>query len=127
MKYNLFLDDERTPSMAGKYMEMNIYYDLDWVIVRNYNQFVEFIEKNGLPEHVSFDHDLANIHYNPKTWVQGFKYQEKTGKDCAVWMVNYCIDNGLEFPIWYVHSMNPVGRESIKSYITSYLAQKNNV
>jgi hypothetical protein len=126
-KYNLFLDDERMPSAAGKYMKNNIYYNLDWVIVRDYEQFVNYITIHGLPDIVSFDHDLAAIHYDPSTWVQGFVYKEKTGMDCVKWLVDYCINTGNEFPIWYLHTMNPVGRENMRSYITSFLKSKANV
>lgn len=119
--YNLFLDDERSPSQAGVYMKNNLYFDLTWIIVRDYNAFVKVILEKGMPVLVSFDHDLADIHYNPKTWTANFKYKEKTGKDCAIWLVNHCMDTGKEFPKWYVHSMNPVGGPSIASYITSYL------
>lgn len=126
-KYNLFLDDERIPSGAGKHMKNNIYYNLDWVIVRNFEEFVNYITLHGLPDIVSFDHDLAQIHYDPSTWVQGFVYEEKTGMDCVKWMVDYCINTGSEFPIWYLHTMNPVGRENMRAYITSFLKSKANV
>lgn len=124
--YNLFLDDERMPDAAGKLMENNIYYNVDWCIVRSYNEFVEHITKYGMPEIVSFDHDLADIHYNPLTWTADFKYKEKTGFDCVKWLVDHCMDSGQEFPIWYLHTQNPVGRENMFSYITSFLRFKQN-
>lgn len=125
--YNLFLDDERSPAMAGIHMKLNIYYDLTWIVVRNYDDFVKVILEKGMPKIVSFDHDLADIHYDSTTWTQSFKYKEKTGKDCAVWLVNHCMDTGKKFPKWYVHSMNPVGGPNIASYITSYLKSISHV
>jgi len=32
-------------------------------------------------------------------------------------LVKYCIDKKLKFPEYYIHTMNPIGRENIKSYI----------
>jgi len=52
----LYLDDVRCPKTEG------------WDIVRTYDDFVSWITKNGLPDEVSFDHDLAEIHYDPKTY-----------------------------------------------------------
>jgi hypothetical protein len=42
---------------------------------------------------------------------------EKTGYDCAKWLVEYCVEHGLKFPEYVVHSMNPVGKENILSYV----------
>jgi hypothetical protein len=91
-----------------------VYLDNDWVIVRNYHDFCETIKENGLPSVVSFDHDLAEIHYDPKTWTEGFEYTEETGDDCARWLIEYCKDNDEDLPVCFVHSMNPVGTENIK-------------
>lgn len=122
--YNLFLDDIRQPWEAGNYMypvEVRSLYRLkEWIIVRNYKEFVHCINENGLPNLVSFDHDLADIHYDPATWTESFKYQEETGYDCAKWLVDYCIENTLKLPNFLVHSMNPVGRDNIKRYLENY-------
>lgn len=126
-KYNLFLDDVRELHNCG-YMKTNIYFDRDWIIVRSYDEFVKYITEHGLPELVSFDHDLADEHYTNdmykgvETYEKNYdKFKEKTGKDCAVWMCDYCQDNGKPFPNWIVHSMNPAGKILIESYISNYL------
>lgn len=117
----LFLDDLRTLDM--------IYPDQDpkeWVIVRNYHEFINYIQKFGLPEFISFDHDLGFEHTRwyfengghdnpPDPSVADFT--EKTGYDCAKWLVNYCVDNNKMVPIWYVHSHNPVGATNIREYL----------
>lgn len=59
MNYNLFLDDFRMPSDAFNYKPNPMYNNESWVIVRNYDQFIECITKNGIPEIISFDHDLG--------------------------------------------------------------------
>lgn len=129
---NLFLDDIRIPIDAFLYTKKLIYVDEQWSIVRSYNEFVEFIEKNGIPEMISLDHDISTEHYAPQEhwenydkWAAEQNFTEKTGMDCVKWIVNYCMDNGIKFPIWHIHSMNPVGSDNMKSYITSFLKHSN--
>lgn len=104
----LYLDDIRIPKTEG------------WDIVRNYDEFTAWIKLNGLPDVISFDHDLADIHYDPSTWTQSFTYLEKTGLDCAKWLVWYCIDNKLKLPTYFCHSANPVGKENILKLLRNY-------
>lgn len=127
MGYNLFLDDVRIPENCG-YMKTNIYFDREWVIVRSFADFVKHVTENGLPDLVSFDHDLAEAHYHESMYEGNTVYMkyletvsEKTGKHCAVWLTEYCQDNGKKFPNWVVHSMNPAGKVSIESFISGYL------
>ena len=131
MYYKLFLDDIRVPK------------DVTWVdiglgpfvIVRNYNEFVNYITKNGLPSFISYDHDLAEIHYRQSMYNPDKHYnqyydngtfdKEKTGLHCARWLVEYCIDHKLKLPDYTVHSFNPIGKENIISYLES--AKKQNI
>jgi hypothetical protein len=115
----LFLDDIRQPQECIHYMQkrigaLNPIYLEDWTVVRNYKDFVDAVT-NHIDEitHVSFDHDLADIHYDPTTWREGFVYQEETGHDCAVWLKDFYKEKGKELPILFVHSMNPVGTQNI--------------
>lgn len=127
-KYNLFLDDVRNPKGTFEYTKNDHYINDEWSIVRSYNEFVQFITENGLPDMISFDHDLADPHYHESMYEGNDVYMkyletvsEKTGLDCTKWLVNYCMDNNLPFPEkWFVHSMNPVGAKYITSYILSY-------
>ena len=125
MRYNLFLDDIRSPSKAGLYMPKNTkhyYYDLLWDIVRNYDEFCAHITKWGLPEIISFDHDLAEIHYKAAIGQESFSYSEKTGYDCMQWMINYIILHKEQPPKKVlVHSMNAVGAENIQKYFNNFL------
>jgi hypothetical protein len=118
----LFLDDIRNPKdCANGLVPVNFnkfYWENDWIIVRSYNEFVDWIVKNGLPDFISFDHDLADEHYTMDfdkilNAVQG----EKTGYECAKWLGNYCIDNGKKLPDFVVHSQNPVGKLNIQGYL----------
>jgi hypothetical protein len=107
MKRKLFLDDERLP------------YDSSWDVVRSFNSFVEYIERNGVPDIISFDHDLASEHYpgagielNPLPYD---KYQHKTGYHAALWLLETGKIDQLK-EAW-VHSMNPVGRVNIMNVL----------
>jgi hypothetical protein len=110
MSYNLFLDDVRDPNKT--FMDV-----LTWVVVKNYNEFVYTITQRGLPGFISFDHDLANEHYESN---DSTKFTSKTGYDCAKWLVEYCVKTKQKLPHWQVHSMNPVGRSNIKQLLMRF-------
>jgi hypothetical protein len=128
----LFLDDIRIPFDCVKYMKPDdlkyMYEDEEWDIVRTYNDFVGYIEHFGVPDLISFDHDLAEEHYHPSMFsddksmynnVQS-QFKEKTGYDCAKWLCDYCSQNGLPLPTYLVHSMNPVGRDNILGVLQNF-------
>lgn len=125
-KFSLFLDDKRAPGEVFLYTNISIYLDIEWTIVRTYNEFIKTIETNGIPEIISFDHDLGSEHYNHQyveenTPVPYDQYIEKTGYHCARWLINYCIDHAKEIPkIVLIHSMNPVGSQNIVSLFETY-------
>lgn len=108
----LFLDDIRFPFEVYEYTLQPLFLEEKWEIIRNYNGFVEWITKNGLPDFISFDHDLADISFDT----------EKTGYECAKWLVDYCLDNNLACPKFYCHSMNPVGRDKINGLLMQFSA-----
>ena len=107
----LFLDDIRNPSDAFAHTAQSIFLSEDWQIVRSFEEFVHWIKTNGLPEYISFDHDLGDVYGADK---------EKTGYDCAIWLVDYCLDAKLKCPAFYCHSMNPVGREKIVGLLEQF-------
>jgi len=130
--YNLFLDDMRLPYRDCNYTNNPIYKDLHWLVVINYEQFVGTIEKyynlkGILPNIISFDHDLADVHYGVQDHLDDDYYDlcevqdEKTGYHCAKWLVNFCMDNDLKLPEYYAHSMNTVGRRNILGYLNNYV------
>lgn len=107
MSYKLFLDDIRPPP------------NLDWVVVRNYDEFVAHITANGAPEEISFDHDLdIQEHFDGKN----YGIRERTGYDCAYWLVQ----NKIPVKKFRVHSMNPAGAERIRNLMNDYLEGKFN-
>jgi hypothetical protein len=122
--YNLFLDDFRDPEDAFQHMMHPIYLLEDWLVVRNYDEFVKIIQEKGIPEIISFDHDLADAHYDQQEHLDNDAYdimQEKTGYHCAKWLIYYCMDNNKKLPATIlIHSMNVAGSYNIKSLFESY-------
>jgi len=121
MEYNLFLDDFRMPEDTFNYMPLPIYNIVDWHIVRSYQAFIDYIQYAGVPKIISFDHDLADSHYDQQSDIDYTGDGEKTGFHCAKWLINYCMDNKKELPVKIlVHSMNPAGSRNIKSLFDTY-------
>ena len=126
-RYNLFLDDMRNPVDCYGYTNRFVYLMDDWLVVRNYDEFVKVITEKGIPTIVSFDHDLADVHYGVQDHVDEDYYDicaaqdEKTGYHCAKWLINHCMDNELELPVGIlIHSMNGVGARNIQSLFKTY-------
>ena len=125
---NLFLDDFRNPIDVFSYTHKQIYMSFNWDIVRSYPEFVNYIHsyydnKGGLPELISFDHDLADEHYSGMNHGGYINYdgsKEKTGYSCALWLVNFCMDNNLKLPYFLCHSMNPEGKKNIMTLLTNF-------
>jgi hypothetical protein len=105
----------------------HVYEDENWDVVRTYDDFVGYIEHFGLPDVISFDHDLADEHYDSEMYSLSNSYnekyltfKEKTGYECAKWLCEYCSKNNLPLPLYIIHSMNPIGKENILSVLESY-------
>lgn len=109
----VYLDDMRQPLLLG----------VRWV--KNYAEFVADLEKNGIPDLISFDHDLAKEHYpifeedTPGREIPYGTYAEKTGLHCA----RYIVENKLPLQHWAVHSFNPQGRANIEAELRAYHPQ----
>ena len=111
--YYLFLDDVREPAQVT-WVKLPPF--VSWTIVRNYNQFVEAVTRDGLPEFVTFDHNLTDESYSGYYRPVG----ERTGYHCAKFMVKYCKENRLAFPRYTVHSMNLTGKADIVQMIEQF-------
>lgn len=116
MKYKIYLDDVRTP------------IDPTWVVVRNYDEFIETINKIGLGnvDVISLDHDLGdtameewhkNVYHNFQLNYDNIT--EKTGYDCAKWLVEQWMDGKPVVDV-YTHSANAIGSANIMGYINNY-------
>jgi len=100
MTYKLFLDDERLPPAS--------WTGTDYVICSNFWAFRDTIKTRGLPEFISFDHDLGS---------------DRTGYDCAKFLCGWMMNNDIHEPIkWATHSMNSVGTRNINEYLSNFNA-----
>lgn len=107
IKYKkLFLDDIRTVDMV---YDKSLVTEFD--IVRNYNDFIAYILRNGLPEFISFDNDLG---LDEKGEIA------PDGYAAAKWLV---YESGLDLSNlkFNVHSANPVAAEQIKGLLSNYI------
>lgn len=131
MSYNLFLDDLRQPSEAYLMDEKKYLFEkthsLDWEIVRTYEQFVSMIEMRGIPQRVSFDHDLHFEHvryYAEHSITTGFieygNFRQKTGKHCADFLVAKARELKVPLPQCFIHSANHVGCREIRKVLQTY-------
>ncbi len=110
----LFLDDVRSVEEVV-WVKLPV---LEWIIVRNYNQFVNEVQTHGIPCFIAFDHDLGISDYiDPQEIEDDMIFMERNGYDCAKWLVNYCLEHKRKLPPYIVHSCNPVGKTNIISYI----------
>lgn len=118
--YALFLDDRRQVYDV-KWVQLS--GDLNWLVAKSYGEFVSYIMDLGLPEFVSFDHDLAEIHYKvsiQENYEPGPVYDygpEKTGMDAVKWLVDYCMVHKKKLPKYAVHSLNGVASQRMEDYI----------
>jgi len=120
-KVSIYLDDIRTPN------------DERWIICRNYDEFVDKVNEIGLDniEIISLDHDLGETaireYFKNVTNNYILNYDnihEKTGYDCAKWIVEKSIETGINLPTILTHSANPIGSANIMGYINNYLKNK---
>lgn len=112
---NLWLDDYRD-------------YPEGFHCVRSYEDFVEYINKYGVPPLISFDHDLGacseckskGLHIGdmltPETTFMNYCEHAKTGYDCALWL----IENDLKINDYFCHSANPIGRKRINDLLSDW-------
>lgn len=125
MKRLLWLDDYRDPfDPSGNWLIFSPITDMEYEVfwVKNYQEFVGWITENDLPDGICFDHDL-----DPNQGLEGLEViDEKTGMDCVKWLVDYCINNNKNLPLYNIQSANPVGKENMDLYLKNYLKSINN-
>lgn len=102
----LFLDDLRVPEQIFPVQEAG-----DFIVVRSCQDFVDHIQRHGLPAFISFDNDLG---------------ADETGQilpdgyAAAKWLV---YESGLDLRHlkFHVHSANPVASVSIRALLDNYI------
>jgi hypothetical protein len=128
MKTLLWLDDKRNPFENDWLKFSPIQEPFTTVWVKSYKEFVNHIVINGLPDAICFDHDLGLPNHierinngMSKRSSRKLKQQEKTGYDCAKWLVELCMDNHLKLPLYNIQSSNPVGKDNIDSLLKNFI------
>jgi hypothetical protein len=87
----LYIDDIRTPQLQC------------WDIVRSSKEAIDWVDRNGIPDLISFDHDLG-------------------GDDTSMVFLKQLVEKypkGYTFK-YYIHSANPIGKLNIQSFIDSW-------
>jgi len=116
-KIYLYLDDVRIPTEG------------EWEVVRNYDEFAAHIKMNGLESYevISLDHDLGEsamqeyyTNTKPNFSLDYNNIKEKTGMDCARFLVAESMTKSIPLPQIYVHSANPIGSANIIGYVNNY-------
>lgn len=136
MKNLLWLDDLRNPFIdeEGRVPLGNDKWNINWV--RSFEEFYTWIEIYGVPDAVSFDHDLAPEHYTSEYFWDNYEeskkfqewksksYEYPTGEACAEWLKMYCGINFKGLPEIFVHSANPVGADKIRKMFEDEVPEK---
>ncbi len=113
----LYLDDVRIPTEG------------EWEVVRNYDEFVAHIRLHGLENYevISLDHDLGEsamqeyyTNTKPHFELDYNRIEEKTGMDCARFLVAESMGKNIPLPQIFVHSANPIGSANMMGYINNY-------
>lgn len=97
MRYILFIDDIRFPA------------DPEWVIARNSVEAIDYITCWGMPDEISFDHDLGG---------------DDTAMNVVKFIIDAVLDNKVKLPDRFkfrVHSANPVGAKNIQETLNGFL------
>jgi hypothetical protein len=126
----LFLDDWRMPKDCAQYMwqrrvDCRIFHE-EWDIVRSYGQFVNWIDKNGIPDVVSFDYDLDDVEELKEElpieeWFNIEENYSYKGTDCLRYLIRKCSEIGRTLPKCIIHSANPDGCDELKQLIDANL------
>jgi hypothetical protein len=83
--YKIYLDDVRTPNP-----------DCAWVVCRTVNEAIQTIELHGLPDQISFDHDLGE--------------GQADGIELAKWLIESHLDEKIDLYVSVHGAFNESGR-----------------
>ena len=96
--YNLFIDDIRYPKNGND------------IIARNSTEAIDIITSRGMPQRISFDHDLGG---------------DDTSMVFIRWLTDYLLDHPTSLPTDFsydIHSANPIGAENIRGKMDGLLS-----
>lgn len=119
---NLFIDDQvedfsRADGRAIRDPKI-IDPERDYTSVKSYDEAISYMNTNGCPNFISFDHDLG---------VDEKGNLSKTGYDVAKWMVERDLDEDgwiLSDFAFQVHSANSIGKRNIEMLFMNYFKSR---
>jgi hypothetical protein len=91
-----------------------------WIVVRTSAAAIAWMRKHGIPEYISFDHDLGDDDTGMKVayWMAKNLLEPKNMTWAEKWFAYLSGDyTKLKLPRkfrYYVHSQNPVGKQNIE-------------
>ena len=100
--YKMYLDDVR---------ELPEEFQKEWITVRSSSETISYVKAHGLPEFISFDHDLGGS----DTTMVFLRWLERE--------TNIIQEN--DPPEYVVHSSNPAGAANIRSFMESWKRFRN--
>lgn len=107
----LWLDDRLNPNDPRMdwlaYSPVGREVEVIWI--KNFYEFRNWIELNGLPDGICFDHDLG--------------IDTPSGLACAEWLIQYCQSRSLKLPSWSSQSTNPEKKARINRLLNNFLKQ----
>jgi hypothetical protein len=89
----VFIDDIRTPPSN------------DWIVVRSSKEAIDWVNANGMPDIISFDHDLGG---------------DDTSMVFLKQLFEIAFEKGYNPPKYFIHSANPIGSKNIQSFMESW-------
>jgi len=114
----LYVDDSRIP------------LDSKWIVAKDYYEFTKILDEKGLESFkiISLDHDLgdtAKEEFHTNVFINAIlEYDniiEKTGMDCAKYMIDMSMDSNVPLPKIFIHSANPIGAANMMGIINRWL------
>ena len=98
----LFIDDERMPPGNEE----------EWWICRSSCEAMQQVLQHGVPEFISFDHDLGG---------------DDTAMEFVKWLIEQDLDRPGFIPTTFsfdIHSQNPIGASNLRHILSSYLKHR---
>lgn len=107
----------------------------EFIIVNNICDFMIYIITKGIPNAISFSHDLVNNHnllerhqwkIYPELVESGeidVKEFGETGYDIANWLIKYCSDNNIDLlcKIYVYDKNNQIGEQNIINILNPFM------
>ena len=115
----------RDPMTCPEFDPLRFNNDLDVTWIRNYDDFVDHIQINGMPDMISFDHDLGDdvarakvANGMSKRRARREKRLTKSGHECLKYVLSLKTDQKL--PTIFIHSSNPEGVKDMEDTLDYY-------